>query len=75
MRFQPLNLGNAKEEGDIGETKIQFTDVMSLEQIIMAQKDEPQQKNCIYKLQREEKDKGWIEKFYQIRVKSIEFLQ
>ena len=74
MRFQPLNLGNAKEEGDIGETKIQFTDVMSLEQIIMAQKDEPQQKNCIYKIKVETMDRFLIDKFYQIRVKSIEFL-
>ena len=50
---------------------IRTQDPISLEQIIMTQKDEPNQKNCIFKLQ------SWagegIEKFYQIRVKSIKF--
>ena len=50
MKFHPLRLGKNKQEGEKNEIEIQFTDVMSLEQIIMAQKDEPQQKNCIYKL-------------------------
>ena len=45
---------------------------MNLEEIIMAQQDEPDQKNCIYMMRSETND---LEKFYQIRVKSREFLQ
>ena len=51
---------------------INTTDPVSIEQIIMAQQDEPNQKNCIFRLQNKEVK---LEKFYQIRVKSIEFLQ
>ena len=49
----------------------------SLEEIMLAQIDEPDQKNCIYNIKRttnavlgEE-----MEKFFQIRVKSMQFLQ
>ena len=50
---------------------IDTAEPVSVEQIIMAQQDEPNQKNCIFKLQNEE---AKLERFYQIRVKSIEFL-
>ena len=39
----------------------------------MAQQDEPDQKNCVFKLQK--KGDRSLEKFFQIRVKSIQFLQ
>ena len=38
----------------------------------MAQQDEPHQKNCIFKVTSKTTE---MEKFYQIRVKSREFLQ
>ena len=48
-----------------------------LQQIIIAQRDEPDQKNYVYKLRcqdnKEGEDEHFIEKFFQIRVKSIEF--
>lgn len=50
---------------------IDTAEPVSVEQIIMAQQDEPNQKNCIFKLQNKE---AKLERFYQIRVKSIEFL-
>ena len=74
MKFHPLRLGKNKQEGEKNEIEIQFIDAMSLEQIIMTQKDEPQQKNCIYKMKVETMDRFLIDKFYQIRVKSIEYL-
>jgi hypothetical protein len=54
------------------------SEIMSLEQIILSQLDEPNQKTCIYKIIVQEKnDEGSQsrEKFYQVRVKSIEFYQ
>ena len=48
-----------------------------LQQIIIAQRDEPDQKNYVYRLRcqdnKEGEDEHFIEKFFQIRVKSIEF--
>ena len=42
----------------------------------MTQRDEPQQKNCIYKLKKQQGvNTKSTEKFCQIRVKSIDFLQ
>ena len=45
----------------------------------MIQLDEPKQKNCVYKLQwqdeTKEPEEQEITKFFQIRVKSIKFLQ
>ena len=54
------------------ESEMQIGKAVSLEQIILTQQDEPNQKNCIFKLKHRTKD---LEKFYQTRVKSIEFLQ
>ena len=53
---------------------------MSLEAIILGQQDEPKQKNCIYQLKKwsgpeDDPLRRPIEKFYQMRVKSIDFLQ
>ena len=55
----------------------------SLEQIILAQVDEPSQKNCIYRLQLKAQPanlnmtfgeaKPYIDKFIQIRVRSISY--
>ena len=55
----------------------------SLEQIIMAQVDEPSQKNCIYRLQVKAQPvnqtvtsgepKDYTDKFIQIRVRSISY--
>ena len=45
-----------------------------LDQIILAQCDEVKQKYCIYELSKEVKGGKKIEKYVQIRVKSIEFL-
>ena len=54
---------------------------LSLQEIIIAQEDEPQQRNCIYRLKNSktassDSEGGFIdeERFYQIRVKSIDFL-
>ena len=49
---------------------------MSLDQIITAQIDEPKQSNCIYQAAVTDikQDSGIKQKFTQIRVKSIEFL-
>lgn len=44
---------------------------MSLEQIIATQLDEPDQKHCIFKLSNAQ----MVEKYFQIRVKSLQFLQ
>lgn len=44
---------------------------ISLAQIVMAQKDEPNQRNCVFKL----KAASRSEKYFQIRVKSINFFQ
>ena len=58
--------------------------MISLEMIIMMQKDEPNQKSCIYKMQTKRlvpdaQGKGQreeiVEKYFQIRVKSVEFMQ
>ena len=76
--FRPINLndkqGNEKQ------------DERSLEEIILSQKDEPHQRNCIFSkisymceniddsshfLRSEARE---VNKYYQIRVKSIEFL-
>ena len=54
---------------------------MSLEQIILTQEDEPQQKNCIYKLvtsqpantKRKRQAKREKSKIVQIRVHSIDY--
>ena len=50
-----------------------------LQQIIIAQRDEPNQENYVYRLRcqdnKEGEDEHFIEKFFQIRVRSIEFLQ
>ena len=51
---------------------LNYSDPVSLEQIVMAQQDEPDQKNCVFKLK---KGSNGLEKFFQIRVKSIQFLQ
>ena len=50
---------------------------MSLEQIVLAQKDEPDQTNCIFKVKKDAavSGGGTSEKFYQIRIKSINFFQ
>ena len=57
---------------------------MSLDQIITIQVDEPHQRSCIYKTRvkaktkdnsAEEKTDGFVTKFSQIRVKSINFLE
>ena len=50
---------------------------MSLEQIILMQQDEPNQRNCIYNLKQIDKQAGadHAESYTQIRVKSTEFLQ
>ena len=54
---------------------------ISLEEIILAQRDEPKQKNCIFKLKQQQLQRARdgstkpVEKYYQIRVKSIDFLQ
>lgn len=57
--------------------------MQSLEQIILAQQDEPNQKNCVYSVKfdepagnrNDEEAIGQVEKFFQVRVKSLEFLQ
>lgn len=55
---------------------------ISLEMIIMMQKDEPNQRSCIYKLKasstqsiKAEEQRNIVEKYFQIRVKSTEFMQ
>lgn len=53
---------------------------ISLDQIIFSQEDEPQQRNCIYRLRKnvqnlESEDVEFIENYTQIKVKSTEFLQ
>ena len=53
---------------------------VSLEEVIMSQLDEPNQKNFIYRIKNNNSDspshqqKNMIEKFYQMRVQSIDFL-
>ena len=49
---------------------------MTLEQIIVAQKDEPNQRNCIYQVlgSRSALEEGST-RYSQIRVKSIDFLE
>ena len=50
---------------------------MSLEQIILTQQDEPNQRNCIYKLKPVSPPANGesVENYTQIRVKSADFLQ
>ena len=49
----------------------------SLDEIILAQRDEPRQRNCIYLLRKESETSDELseEKYFQIRVASIDFLQ
>ena len=55
---------------------INLNEKTSLEEIVLIQNDEPKQKNFVYMLSADATDKtDAVEKFYQIRVKSIEFVQ
>ena len=55
---------------------INLNEKTSLEEIVLIQCDEPKQKNFVYMLSTDATDKtSAVEKFYQIRVKSIEFVQ
>ena len=73
-KFSLLKLG----EGLNPKAYVQHTDdgPRCLEQIILAQRDERSQKNCVYGLSKRDAKSvnGIKERYFQIRVKSIEFL-